>query len=303
MSAPAPATNRLEILLFKLGGRQLFGINVLKVKEIIPCPHLTQVPGANHAVLGVAGLRGQSIPVIDMNAAVGRPSSAPQDSGKVIIAEFNRHTQGFMVTAVERIIISDWKDVLPPPGGVSDGYITGVIRSEEGLVQIIDVERVLGQLIDTDMSSAENHTISDDIRAFIADRHVLIVDDSSVARNQTARTLEQLGVPYLMATDGAAALRLIKEHTQHAAHARELIPVIISDIEMPEMDGYQLTREIRAENHCIGMYILLHTSLDGEVNAERATKAGADKTLTKFVPELLTTEVINGLNIAAQTNT
>ncbi len=298
----ASATNRLEILLFRLGGRQLFGINVLKVKEIIPCPQLTQIPGANHTVLGVASLRGRSIPVIDMNTAIGRPATASGNGRKVIIAEFNRRTQGFLVNAVERIIISDWKDVLPPPGGLSDGYITGVIRTDEGLVQIIDVERVLGQLVDTDDHSVENPELSNEIRSFMASRHVLIVDDSSVARKQTARTLEQLAIPYLVATDGGAALRLIKEHTRDASCARKLIPVIISDIEMPEMDGYQLTREIRTDPHCAGIYILLHTSLDGQVNAERAAKAGADITLTKFVPELLSKEIFHGLESAVRIN-
>ncbi len=292
----ASAANRLEILLFKLTGNQLFGINVLKVKEIIPCPHLTQIPQSNYTVLGVAELRGHSIPVIDLGTAIGRGSSKGDKNSKVIIAEFNRRTQGFMVTGVERIIVSDWKDVLPPPSGVSEGYITGVIRTDNGLVQIIDVERVLGQLIDTDIASASQQELTDELREFMSTRHVLIVDDSSVARMQTKQTLDQLGVPYLVAKDGAEALNLIREHTQGADLARDLIPVVISDIEMPEMDGYQLTRELRHENQYAGMYILLHTSLDGQVNSEQAAAAGADRTLTKFIPELLAEEVIKGIN-------
>ncbi|MFC1749112.1 chemotaxis protein [Pseudomonadota bacterium] len=302
VNTQASSANRLEILLFKLSGRQLFGINVLKVKEIIPSPHLTQIPQSNHTVLGVAELRGHSIPVLDLGVAIGRPTSDAGEHRKVIIAEVNRRTQGFMVTGVERIIVSDWKDVLPPPSGVSEGYITGVIRTDEGLVQIIDVERVLSQFIEPDMSATEGQVMSDEVHAFIANRHVLIVDDSSIARTQTARTLDQLGIPHMMANDGVAALKLIKQHTEEAKHGKDKIPVIISDIEMPEMDGYQLTKEIRSENHYSGMYILLHTSLDGQVNSEMAAQAGADNTLTKFVPELLAEEVINGIKIAMKGN-
>lgn len=294
----ASTANRLEILLFKLTGRQLFGINVLKVKEIIPSPHLTQIPQSNYTVLGVAELRGHSIPVLDLGVAIGRPTSNAGEHRKVIIAEVNRRTQGFMVTGVERIIVSDWKDVLPPPSGVSEGYITGVIRTDDGLVQIIDIERVLSQFVEPDMSTADTHEMTDELRTFIASRHVLIVDDSSIARTQTARTLDQLGIPHITANDGVEALKLIKEHTEGAEYARHLIPVIISDIEMPEMDGYQLTTEIRSENRYNGIYILLHTSLDGQVNSEMAERAGANQTLTKFVPELLAHEIIHGLTVA-----
>lgn len=293
----AAAANRLEILLFRLDGRQLFGINVLKVKEIIPCPRLTQIPRSDYTVLGVAELRGKTMPVIDLSLAIGR-SGVDKGAGnslsgrKVIVSEFNRTTQGFLVNGVERIIISDWKDVLPPPAGLAHGYITGVIRGDDNsLVQIIDVEKVLGQVATTDFSGAQGQEITPEIKEYLESRKVLVVDDSSVARHQTARTLDELGIPYLLAKDGREALEVI-----HNTAATGEIPVVISDIEMPEMDGYQLTRELRADNRYHNLYILLHTSLDGQVNSEQAQAAGANKTLTKFIPELLAAEVIKGLN-------
>lgn len=293
----AAAANRLEILLFRLDGRQLFGINVLKVKEIIPCPRLTQIPRSDYTVLGVAELRGKTMPVIDLSLAIGR-SGVDKGAGnslsgrKVIVSEFNRTTQGFLVNGVERIIISDWKDVLPPPAGLANGYITGVIRGDDNsLVQIIDVEKVLGQVATTDFSGAQGQEITPEIKEYLESRKVLVVDDSSVARHQTARTLDELGIPYLLAKDGREALEVI-----HNTAATGEIPVVISDIEMPEMDGYQLTRELRADNRYHNLYILLHTSLDGQVNSEQAQAAGANKTLTKFIPELLAAEVIKGLN-------
>lgn len=298
MHSHSVATNRLEILLFRLDGRQLFGINVLKVKEIIPCPRLTQLPKSDYTVLGVTELRGQTMPVIDLSLAIGRKGLGRADpNSKVIVAEFNRTTQGFLVSGVERIIVSDWKDVLPPPAGLSNGYITGVIRSiDNSLVQIIDVEKVLGQLVPTDFSTSETQEITPEIRQYLEKRKVLVVDDSSVARHQTARTLDNLGIPYLLAKDGREALDMIRKHGDECGEGCDCIPVVISDIEMPEMDGYTLTREIRKDPRFSGTYVLLHTSLNGDINAERAQQVGANKILTKFVPEELASAVIQGLS-------
>ena len=297
LSMKPAASNRLEILLFRLDGRQLFGINVLKVKEIIPCPRLTQIPRSDRTVLGVAELRGKTLPVIDLSLAIGRNGVSGGGERKVIIAEFNRTTQGFLVNGVERIIISDWKDVLPPPTGLAHGYITGVIRgSDNSLVQIIDVEKVLGQVVPTDFSGAHAQELSAEVKQYLENRKVLVVDDSSVARHQTARTLEDLGIPYLLAKDGREALDMIRQCSEQCSDASDCIPVVISDIEMPEIDGYQLTRELRANNHYHNIYILLHTSLDGQVNSEQARDVGANITLTKFIPDLLASEVIKGLN-------
>jgi len=129
---PATTSNRrLELLLFRLDSPQKFGINVLKIKEIIPCPRLTQLPQANRNVCGVAELRGLAIPVVDLSQAIGR-SAIPygKDANcKVIITEFNRKHQGFVVSSVDRILEQDWKDVLPPPPGVANSYITGVVST------------------------------------------------------------------------------------------------------------------------------------------------------------------------------
>ncbi len=292
------ASNRLEILLFRLDGRQLFGINVLKVKEIISPPRLTQLPRSDITILGIAELRGQTLPVMDLSLAIGRKGvSRDNIERKVIIAGFNRTTQGFMIGGVDRIIVSDWKDVLPPPRGLANSYITGIIRSNDNsLVQIIDVEKVLGQIAPTDFAVTSEQTISAEVQQFMASRNVLLVDDSLVARHQTARTLDDLGIPYLQAKDGREALDMIHECSEDRTKAADSIPVVISDIEMPEMDGYQLTRELRADSRYRGIYILLHTSLDGQVNAELAQAAGANKTLTKFIPDLLASEIIKGLN-------
>ncbi len=288
--------NRLDLLLFQLSGRQRFGINVLKVKEVIPCPAFTHVPQSHPSVVGVTQLRGEALTVVDLSSAIGNmPLAAPegeQCDGAVIVTEFNRRIQGFLVRKVDRIVVCDWKQIFPPPAGSARGsYITGVAEIGDELVEILDVERILGEVIQS----------PDDVAAFafdgvdasqVAGRKVLLVDDSSMARHQTAQTLDTLGLEYLIARDGKEALELLKGHDEGSNAEVEMV---ISDIEMPEMDGYTLTGEIRKTPALSHLYILLHTSLNGAINADRANQAGADDILTKFVPEELSKAVIKAL--------
>ena len=294
------STTRLELLLFRLNNKQHFGINVLKVKEIISRPALTQIPQSSPNIVGVAELRGQTIPVIDLAMAIGRAPISGETNAeqKVIIAEFSRTSQGFLVSGVDRIVVRDWKDVLPPPGGVTGSFITGVIKLENELVQLVDVEQVMHNVTDKPLNSENN--LEQELLDQLQGRNILVVDDSAVARNQTCRILDQLGINHVTARDGKEALELIEALTHEHDKASDCLPIIISDIEMPEMDGYQLTREIRSNPRYEGVYILLHTSLDGQVNAEHAQAAGANETLTKFEADLLTEEIIKGLkHIAA----
>ena len=142
-------TNRLEILLFNLTGSQPFGINVLKVKEIIPVPQLTQLPDSNPYICGVANLRGQTLSVIDLAKAIGQPAHRDENEplqGSVIIAEFNRGLHGFLVHQVDQIIRRDWKDILPPPNGLGTSIFTsGVTQDNEHLIQILDLESVIAE--------------------------------------------------------------------------------------------------------------------------------------------------------------
>ena len=294
--------DRLELLLFSLGGSQQFGINVLKVKEVIPCPHLTHVPQSHPAVRGIAHLRGEPLSVVDLSQAVGRAPLADTsgtDSHSVIITEFNRTMQGFLVRSIDRIVVCDWKNVLPPPSGTGlAAYITGVTRVKDVLVQILDVERVLGEVISSLAESIRpSEGLSAEELSYIEGKTVMVVDDSVVARHKTVHTLEDIGVRYVTARDGKEALDLLRQRFSEWGNDG-LVDMIISDIEMPEMDGYTLTREVRNDHNLAHIYILLHTSLNGAINAEKAHGAGANDALTKFVPEELAKAVVRGLTAA-----
>lgn len=288
--------NRLELLLFHLGNQQQFGINVLKVKEVIDCPALTMLPESHPSVCGIATLRGESLSVIDLSKAIGKlaqfDKSHSQCTGSVIVTEFNRSMQGFLVERVDRIVVREWKDILPPPRTVgSSSYITGVTEVEGKLVQILDVENILGSISPMNMTPAFNEL---DVSNVVQGR-VLVVDDSALARKQTAETLEAINLPYVTVTNGKEALDLLIKSNLNAADESDKIAMVVSDIEMPEMDGYTLTENIRRKAGLENMYILLHTSLNGAINIDKAKQAGANDMLTKFIPEELMDKIVTGL--------
>ncbi len=289
--------NHLELLLFHLGDKQRFGINVLKVSEVIPCPFLTKLPDSHASVCGVATLRGEAISVVDLSQAIGRSRLQKEGgckNGSVIVTEINRTKQGFLVAAVDRIVVRDWKNVLPPPKGLgARSYSSGVTQVDDELIQILDVERIMAEVNHQPIVISQD--LGKDMPEGGHDQRVLVVDDSSMARSQTVKTLEQLQVPYVTAIDGKEALELLKKANATGADPAGRISFVLSDIEMPEMDGYTLTKAIRQDNDLRDLYILLHTSLNGAINTERAKQCGANAFLTKFVPNDLASEVVKGM--------
>lgn len=278
--------NRMELLLFRMGGSQMFGINVFKVQEVIQCPSLTRVPNAHPVVCGIANMRGKTLPVLDLAMAVGKTPVEDPSQCYVIITEYNRRVQGFLVGSVDRIININWDSILPPPQGAGiTSYLTAVTKVDEKLVEIIDVEKVLSEVV------GQTVEISDEIREVVAQKeeqpvHILVVDDSSVARNQVKRTLEQVGFSCTLAKNGAEALALLQAWAEEGP-IYERIAMMISDIEMPEMDGYTLTAAVRRDPRLKDLYVLLHTSLSGVFNNAMVEKVGADRFIAKFNPDEL----------------
>lgn len=277
--------NRLELLLFRLGTRQRFGINVFKVREVIQTPRLTQVPKSHHVVCGIAHLRGKTIPVIDLSLAIGSPSLQRDGSGYVIITEYNRFVQGFLVSSVDRIVNMEWGQIKPPPKGTETGsYLTAVTQVDTELVEIIDVEKVLKEVM-----GANDH-VSDGIITSSSDtagKHVLVVDDSSVARNQVKRVLDALQVETTLAKDGQEAWEILERWETEGRNIPEYLSMVISDVEMPRMDGYTLTTRIRKNPNMKDLYVTLHTSLSGIFNQAMIEKVGANLFLAKYSPDEL----------------
>lgn len=289
--------NRLELLLFRLDGPQLYGINVFKVKEVLQCPHLTILPKSSSVVRGVASIRGGTIPIIDLSIATGRAALADLKSSFVIITEYNTKVQGFLVSSVERIVNMNWEEIHPPPKGTGrDHYLTAVTRLDQQLVEIIDVEKVLSEVAPTSEVISDG-VIDEQVQSSAVSKHVLIVDDSSVARKQVVRCLQTVGVEVTALNDGREALNYLKQMADEGRLPDDELLMLISDIEMPEMDGYTLTTEIRSDARMQKLHILLHTSLSGVFNQAMVKKVGADDFLAKFKPDDLASRVVERIRL------
>jgi len=281
--------NRLEILMFRLHGRQIFGINVFKVQEVLSCPSLTKIPQAHSATRGLATIRQKTIPVIDLAAAIGqRPLEASPDN-LIIITEYNGTVQAFLVNAVERIVNLNWEDIKAPPKGVGrNNYLTAVTEVDTKLVEIIDVEKILSEIIGEDMHLEDAQELLDKEGNTMK---FLIADDSMVARNQVQRTLAQIGVECVVTTTGKEALDVLKSMADEGLDVTNEFSLLISDIEMPVMDGYTLTTEIRSDERMKNLNIMLHSSLSGGFNESMTVKVKADKFIPKFKAEELVAEI------------
>jgi two-component system chemotaxis response regulator CheV len=281
--------NRLEILLFRLNGQQTFGINVFKVQEVLICPRLTTIPQAHSAARGLATIRNKTVPVIDLAAAIGQRPLDASTENLIIITEYSGTVQAFLVKAVDRIVNMNWQDIKSPPNGIGrNNYMTAVTEVDERLVEVIDVEKILAEIVgvDVQLENAEQ-LIGKDGNTL----KCLVADDSLVARNQVQRTLEQIGVESIVTTTGKEALDALKAMAADGVDVDKEINLVISDIEMPVMDGYTLTAEIRADERLKNLNIMLHSSLSGGFNENMTKKVNADKFIPKFQAEELAHEI------------
>ena len=239
--------------------------------------------------------RAQTVTVIDLAAVLGMPPLAGQDHEFVVITEYNGRVQAYLVAKVERIVNLRWDDIHPPPRGIGGGnYLTAVVTIDDRLIEILDVERVLVEIVGVnDVVSA---SLCEERSSTSGPRHVFVADDSMVARKQVTKVLDQIGFTYDVAENGRLAWAALK-----AAAAEQPIlsrySMVISDIEMPEIDGYTLTKLIKSDPELKQLYVCLHTSLSGSFNQSMADSVGADRLVPKFVADDLAKVVLEVINM------
>ncbi len=288
-------TNKLEILLFSLGtdmrtGRQeTFGINVFKVREVMRTPTITAAPDMPNAVKGMVSLRGILVPVVDLADFIGMQTETPRDI--MIVTEYNGHTQGFLVESVDTILRLDWSKMRVPPEMLTanlGGLVTAVTELQDGrLVMMLDVERIL----------AETARVDDDI-LFNAIQPIgkegltiVYADDSSVARGQIEKTLNVLGIRGLAAMNGRQAWDELQKIAGYAETSgktvRDFVQLVLTDVEMPEMDGYILTKNIKSDPRFAGVPVIMHSSLSSMSNQQLGRSVGVDEYVPKFEPQRL----------------
>lgn len=291
--------NQFELLLFRLGEapgtnqRELYGINVFKVREILEMPHIVPVVGADPNVLGVADIRGQVIPVIDLAARVG---CKPRNGHKILmVTEFQRTTQGFAVEEVDDIARLDWKQVLSAEASAVGGDITSIARldgDQNGgrLVQVLDVEQILRDVLPQHVTEVNPETIGPTLR-LPEGTVILAADDSAVARTLIEQGLLALGAPVLMTKTGKEAWERLesisKEAQSKGLTAHDRVALVLTDLEMPEMDGFTLTRNIKSDARFRSIPVVIHSSLSGTTNEQHVSRVGADAYVAKFVAEEL----------------
>ncbi len=297
MSTQNVRADSLSLLLFTLRSGKLMAINLLKVSEIIPCPALTRLPESHPHVKGVATLRGASLSVIDLSRAIGERPLVDPDGGCLIVTDVSRSKQGLHVQAVSKIVHCLTTDIRPPPYGSSNkSFITGVTQVDGTLVQVLDIEKVIHGIAPARIESTSDALTVEEAEVLSKTR-ILVVDDSQVALQQSRISLRNLGLDCHTARSAKEAIDVLLE--LHGSPAQ--INLLVSDIEMSEMDGYALTRTLRETPDFQHLYILLHTSLDSAMNSEKAKLAGADAVLTKFSsPELTKCLIVAAQTIEAQ---
>ena len=293
--------NRFEILLFSMGVPEIYGINVFKVREVFSMPRLTHLPETDARIEGLLSVRGTTLPVIDLRQVLDLPDFL-RDDGKadhLIVTEYNRNVQAFHVRHVDRIVRVSWSQVAPPPALIHNklkpGTITAVAKIDPDItVLLVDVEKIL-----SDLMPEHEDALVQQVQAAptaLTDKRVLFADDSAVARTQIRKTLARLGVKAIETTTGQEAwdmlLRLADEaEAQHKA-VGDVIHLLLSDVEMPTMDGFTLTKRIRADARFHDLPIILHSSLTGVCNREHGKVVGATDYVGKFDPKELSTIVL-----------
>ncbi|MBU2863185.1 chemotaxis protein [Reinekea forsetii] len=289
--------NRLELLMFRLNGRQVYAINVFKVQEVLTLPKLTLLPQRHPAVIGVVYLRGRSIPVIDLSAAIGLSPVRHGEESTIIVSEYNSTVQAFLVGEVDRIVNMNWDEIQPPPSGAGKyHYLTAITQLDKAIIEIIDVEKVLSEISPLKTELPE-HIMGEDFVAKTQGREILMVDDSLTAHAQARATFESLGLKVYQAMDGIEGLDILRKldsETNGPLHERLLM--VVTDAEMPRMDGYRLTTEIRSDPSLKDLYVILHTSLSGAFNEAMVEKVGCNAFLSKFKAEELANAVKNRVN-------
>jgi two-component system chemotaxis response regulator CheV len=299
-------TNKFELLIFRLGpdrnshSREVFGINVFKVREALIMPPVTPMPGAPPHVLGVANIRGQIIPVIDLPAVVG---CAPTARNILLVTEYERSVQGFAVEEVEEIVRLEWDRVVSAERSAAGSLVTSLARldgREEGsrLALILDVESILRETLPSRFLSGEELTGSP-IAQLPEGAVILYADDSSVARRQIETVLLRLKLPFVGTKTGKEAWDHLKSLAQQARSAgipvRQKVAMVLTDLEMPEMDGFTLTRQIKEDDLLKSIPVVVHSSLSGSANESHANRVGADGFVAKFVPDELVREIVKAM--------
>ncbi|EJL6267727.1 chemotaxis protein CheV [Vibrio cholerae] len=298
-------TNELEIIEFHLekvlpDGRTktcYYGINVAKVREVIRVPETTDYPNAQPHMIGVFSSREILTPLVDLAGWLGVPTSTDISKKYVIVTDFNRMTNGFLIDSISRIHRISWNDVESPSQFLEAGEqdcVVAVVRQDKKLIMILDFEKIISDI--NPELSMEKYDVTVDRKVDLNQRMVtkrnaktiMVVDDSAFIRSLIQDTLSSAGYNIIACKDGGEAHEKLMELKQSAKEENvpvsELIDAVVTDVEMPRMDGMHLIKRLRDDDSYSSMPIVMFSSLMSDDNRAKALALGANDTLTK--PEI-----------------
>ena len=286
-------TNELEVVEFFLDEigedgsvyRGCYGVNVAKVLEIIQLPKITALPEVQHSsVLGAFNLRSRIIPMVDLCVWLDKQPVKGTEAPKVVVTEFNNVTTAFMVTGVNRIHRISWEAVEPPNkymGMVSKGNITGVIKLEGRIVFLLDLEKIVAELnpaLGLRLDMAIDWGSEACYRALVA-------DDSATIREMLKDLLQKANFEVEAVTNGREAWERLQALRERAMEERrpinDYVQVLVSDIEMPSMDGHNLCKRVKEDNILGTLPVILFSSLITDKLRHKGESVGADDQMSK----------------------
>ena len=283
--------NRLELLTFYLDGQQPYAVNVFKVREVMPMPPHVIVPRSDPCIVGLTDIRGEPISVIDLPRAMGlTPIDLENEQPVLLLMEFNLRTYGMLIRGVRRIYHMSWDMVTPPPDTLAQShYLTAVIRHEGEIIHLLDLEKVMADILGLDLSASEE--VVTDVRNRLHDlldsHFVLVAEDSPSAQKVISKLLDELGLYYRIVPNGEEALKLLKKWAAKHKEDPSTPPVservlrLITDLERPVMDGYTLIRNVREDPDLRELFVVVNSSMSGDFNEDLTSKIGADAFLVK----------------------
>jgi two-component system chemotaxis response regulator CheV len=275
-------SNQMEMLTFRLTDNQLYGINVFKIIEIIECPaRIDRMPNSHPAVKGALDFRGNALAVIDLSEAVGLPTkNYREELAYIIICEYNRSLTAFIVHAPDTLLTRSWADIHKPEGINAISLVAIAYSDSNEAIMLLDIESILVSVVGIERD------LTDVVEGRGSGHHVLIVDDSRTAIMLLQSVLDKMGFTNTAMMSADKALEYLEKD-----FAR--VDLVISDIEMPGMDGFTFTRTLREHSNYKDLKVILHSSMSNPTNQQKALQAGANRFVPKFDPDTLSEEIFN----------
>lgn len=291
-------SNQMEMLTFFLTDKQLYALNVFKIIEILETPkEITKIPYSHSTIKGNINFRDKAISLIDLGEYLGmEPVDYKNTVSYVLVCEYSTTVQGFLISQPNVLITKSWSDVIKPKGNIYDNScLTAITYDDDQPIQILDVEKVLNEIIGIDTKVSAD-MVSRSKGIVKQGHHILALDDSKTACTLIASALNQLNIPHTIVDNAPQALEILEKSI--GADGMSSITLIISDLEMPIMDGFTFTRKVRADPKLAKIRLTIHSSLSNKSNVEKATQMGADDFVSKFTPDNIVGSILDQLQKA-----